>query len=258
MALRMLFLLVLAALAFPAPAAATHGSDLDCGDFATQAAAQYHLNAHPGDPDGLDGDRDGIACETRPCPCYRGSGTAPATVYALPAPAPTATPAPSPADPPRTTTYRARILRVIDGDTLKVRMQSGSRKTVRLIGIDTPESGKPGVAVECGAKRATAHMTRLAFRRSRGRGPGQPVRLRTDPTQARSDRYGRLLAYVTRISGSVDMGRAMVSAGWATTYVYDGKPFQRFAAFSRSEAQAKAAGRGVHALCGGDFHSNQP
>jgi endonuclease YncB( thermonuclease family) len=258
MALRMLLLLVVALLAVPSPAAATHGYDMDCGDFATQEASQYHLNAHPGDPDSLDGDRDGIACETRPCPCYRGSETAPAPVYVVPTPTATPTPASTPAAAPPAKTYGARILRVVDGDTLKVRLQSGSRKTVRLIGIDTPESSKPGVAGECGAKRATAYMTRLAFRQSRGRGPGQPVRLRTDPTQARLDRYGRLLAYVTRISGSVDMGRAMVTAGWATTYVYDGKPFQRFAAFSRSEAQAKAANRGVYGLCGGDFHSNQP
>ena len=39
----------------PSPASATHGYDLDCSDFSNQAAAQAHLAAHPGDPDGLDG-----------------------------------------------------------------------------------------------------------------------------------------------------------------------------------------------------------
>jgi hypothetical protein len=48
----------------PQPAAAR---DLDCSDFATQAEAEEHLT--PGDPDGLDGDNDGIACEDNPCPC---------------------------------------------------------------------------------------------------------------------------------------------------------------------------------------------
>ncbi len=42
----------------------TGGGDLDCADFATQAAAQAELNENPGDPHGLDRDNDGIACET--------------------------------------------------------------------------------------------------------------------------------------------------------------------------------------------------
>ena len=64
--------------AWVAPAAAHHVGDLDCAGFSTQAAAQYHLNAHPGDPDGLDGlDDDGRACELNPCPCYFGLDTGP-------------------------------------------------------------------------------------------------------------------------------------------------------------------------------------
>lgn len=37
--------------------------DLDCIDFATQQAAQANLNANPSDPNGLDADNDGVACE---------------------------------------------------------------------------------------------------------------------------------------------------------------------------------------------------
>ncbi|MBD2232913.1 thermonuclease family protein [Phormidium tenue] len=39
-------------------------SDCDCGDFATWEQAQAVLNASPGDPHGLDGDSDGVACES--------------------------------------------------------------------------------------------------------------------------------------------------------------------------------------------------
>ena len=46
--------------------------DLDCSDFASQAEAQENLA--PGDPDGLDGDGDGIACEDNPCPCSSATG----------------------------------------------------------------------------------------------------------------------------------------------------------------------------------------
>lgn len=41
-------------------------ADLDCADFATQAEAQAELDADPSDPHGLDGDGDGIACESLP------------------------------------------------------------------------------------------------------------------------------------------------------------------------------------------------
>ena len=39
-------------------------NDQDCGDFATQAAAQAHLDADKSDPDNLDADNDGQACES--------------------------------------------------------------------------------------------------------------------------------------------------------------------------------------------------
>ena len=48
-------------------AAADHPGDVDCGDFAYQQDAQEHMDAHPGDPDRLDGnDDDGLACESLP------------------------------------------------------------------------------------------------------------------------------------------------------------------------------------------------
>ena len=61
--------LLCGAVLWASPALADHTGDLDCGDFASQRDAQDHLRAHPGDPDGLDGnDDDGVACESRPDP----------------------------------------------------------------------------------------------------------------------------------------------------------------------------------------------
>ncbi len=40
--------------------------DLDCADFATQEEAQAVLDANPSDPNALDGEGDGIACESLP------------------------------------------------------------------------------------------------------------------------------------------------------------------------------------------------
>lgn len=47
--------------------------DKDCADFGSQRAAQFFYIRHGGpryDPDRLDGDNDGVACEDNPCPCY--------------------------------------------------------------------------------------------------------------------------------------------------------------------------------------------
>ena len=77
----------------------------------------------------------------------------------------------------------------------------------------------------------------------------------SDPTQDRTDRYGRLLRYVNR--AGIDAGRRMLRTGWATPYVYH-TPFQKFAAYQRAGKAAKAEKRGVWRECGGDFHTAAP
>ena len=65
--MRRIALLLAAAivLAFTAaPAAFAQANDQDCTDFASQAEAQAHLEADPSDPDNLDADDDGQACES--------------------------------------------------------------------------------------------------------------------------------------------------------------------------------------------------
>lgn len=64
-------LVVASVLLMPATASA---ADKDCANFRTQRAAQFFFLRHGGpqeDPDRLDGDNDGVACEDNPCPCYR-------------------------------------------------------------------------------------------------------------------------------------------------------------------------------------------
>jgi Excalibur calcium-binding domain len=60
----------------PVPA----NADLDCSNFSTQAAAQEAFIAAGGptsDPNGLDADGDGVACESLPCPCTTATLTPP-------------------------------------------------------------------------------------------------------------------------------------------------------------------------------------
>lgn len=50
--------------AIPTTPAST-SRDKDCADFATQAQAQAELNKNPSDPNRLDADNDGYACESK-------------------------------------------------------------------------------------------------------------------------------------------------------------------------------------------------
>ena len=235
--------------AAPAPAA-----DLDCADFSDQASAQSYFISRGGpasDPDRLDGDVDGIACELNPCPCsYSSTPTTPPL------------PAVPPPPPPARVSFYGVVTDVIDGDTIRVRR--GLRKTyrVRLIGIDTPEAERSGTPAECGAPDATSNMFRLGFTRPRDTtrdglfdrkgGRGRRVRVTTDPTQDRRDQYGRLLAYVKSARGS--FAGAQLRAGWATVYVF-ADPFEQLTTFRAVEAVARDAGRGAWRACSGDFHA---
>src|SRR4051812_38532832 len=82
----------------------------------------------------------------------------------------------SPPPPASAAGTAARITSVVDGDTVK----TSTRATIRLIGIDTPESG------QCGAATATALMKKYVL--------DQPVTLTKGPTDR--DRYGRYLRHV--------------------------------------------------------------
>jgi endonuclease YncB( thermonuclease family) len=192
--------------------------DVDCSDFSTQAEAQHQLL--PDDPYNLDGDGDGVACESLPCPCSTGGGSGGGT--------------PQPAKRLR---IKGKVTHVVDGDTIDVRSKHRSDR-IRLIGIDTPEVYG---GAECGGPEASAAMKRLA--------EGRQVKLVTDPTQDRRDRYGRLLAYANVIQGP-SLQLAILRKGWASVYVYGGNPFERVEQFGRAEDGARAAYRGAWSLCG--------
>ena len=213
------------------PAHATTIVDRDCGDFATQAAAQaFMLASGPGDPHGLDSDNDGRACESNPCPC----GAAAPQPFVGGSSSTQDNTQPQP-DPVRRN--RGNVVKVIDGDTLKVRLRGIGVRSVRLIGIDTPEVYG---GTQCGGKDASERMRELAP-------VGSTVRLISDPSQADRDRYGRLLRYVER--RGKDVGRAQVNLGQAKVYVYNHKPFRRTSNYQRVQRNARQNGRGSWSSC---------
>ena len=131
------------------------------------------------------------------------------------------------------------VTRVVDGDTLHVRL-GGTTEKVRLIGINTPETHGVGGLKECYGQEATKRMTQLAP-------VGTKVRLVRD-VEAR-DRYGRLLAYVYRAQDGLFLSVAMAREGYADALSI--KPNVAHAGeITAAVEQARAANRGLWRQCG--------
>ena len=146
-------------------------------------------------------------------------------------------PPPPPEREPRAV-VRYLVTRVIDGDTVEVAKGGGT--SVRIIGIDTPETVHPSVPVECGGPRASTLATQLP--------DGERVRLMYDPSQGRTDSFGRTLAYlqVPRIG---DFGLTMIKRGAAAEYTYD-TAYARQDLYRAAERTARASDRGLWRMCG--------
>jgi micrococcal nuclease len=131
----------------------------------------------------------------------------------------------------------ATVTRVVDGDTVRVSIE-GRRDTVRYIGVDTPETHRPGTEVQCFGPAATQYNRRLVA--------GRAVLLRTDAEPR--DRYGRLLAYVYRRSDGLFVNAALVRDGFAA--ILSIPPNVAHADELRSlERRARLGGEGMWQAC---------
>jgi micrococcal nuclease len=133
-------------------------------------------------------------------------------------------------------TATGRVVRAIDGDTIEVAI-AGGREDVRLIGLDTPETVKPGTPVQCFGPRASAFTHRLL--------EGRTVRLAFGVE--RRDVYGRLLAYV-RLGRRRFVNAILLRRGFARSLTIP--PNDRYAPlFRRLEMRAARSGRGLWGAC---------
>jgi micrococcal nuclease len=131
----------------------------------------------------------------------------------------------------------ALVTRVVDGDTVEARI-GGEVEDVRLIGVDTPETVKPGTPVQCFGPRAS-HFTKQQLE-------GRRVRLAFGVE--RRDVYGRLLAYVYLPQRGRFFNPLLVRRGLARTLTIP--PNDRFAGrFRRLELGAARARRGLWGAC---------
>lgn len=180
--------------------------------------------------------------------CAGVSPEAPSTATSTPATSPTGTPAATPTPVPATQPQMTvTVTKVVDGDTLHIRYQNGTTDTVRLLGVDSPETygettpdefeGVPDTAAgrEClstwGERAKTYATERLA---------GRTVSLGFDPNEGRRGYYGRLLAYVW-VDGA-QFNYDLIRQGYAR--MYDSSFVER-TRYAPAEERAREARRGL-------------
>lgn len=136
-------------------------------------------------------------------------------------------------------TASARLVRVIDGDTIVARV-GGRDERVRYIGMDTPETVKPNTPVQCWGPQAHDLNARLLG------APGTPLTLRFD--RELRDRYRRLLAYVYRARDGLFVNAQLVAAGAARTLAIAPNTSDA-TQLGVLQQSARSAGRGLWGAC---------
>jgi len=121
------------------------------------------------------------------------------------------------------------VVEVIDGDTIKVRLESGNTLQVRYIGMDTPERGEPYYS------ETSAQNRELVL--------GKTVLLFKDVSE--TDRYGRLLRYV--VVDGLFVNYELVYQGYALPATFP-PDVACVDAFSQAAEYAKKNGRGLWIL----------
>ena len=172
---------------------------------------------------------------------------APFQTLTIPEPPPAIIPEPASAAPNLQTdpafvpkqSYATSVANVIDGDTITATID-GKQMSIRLIGIDTPESSTSTRPEECGGEEASQFL-RSALPR------GTPILLTRD--QELLDPYDRLLAYVFRKSDGLFVNLAIAKYGMASELSFP--PNTSHATHIRKAvAAARTSGTGVWGLCG--------
>lgn len=130
------------------------------------------------------------------------------------------------------------ITDIVDGDTFKVNID-GKQITVRLLGINTPETVDPRKPPECFGPEASAEAKSILK-------VGE-VKLALNPNREKIDKYNRLLAYAYLPNG-LFFNEYMVKEGFASEYTY-GKAYQYQKEFKAAQMQAQRENKGLWGKC---------
>ncbi len=129
-----------------------------------------------------------------------------------------------------------QVIKVVDGDTITIDL-NGKAETIRLIGINTPETVDPRKPVECFGVEASNKAKELLTNKR--------VYIEMDPTQGERDKYSRLLAYVYREDGFF-FNKSMILSGYAYEYTYN-IPYKYQSEFKEVQRNAEINQRGLWA-----------
>lgn len=129
------------------------------------------------------------------------------------------------------------VSRFVDGDTIVVDM-NGRKESVRMIGVDTPETHRPNTPVQCYGPAAAAYTKNLIG--------NQRVRLESDAKSQNRDRYDRLLRYVYLPDNRL-IAEEVIKTGHG--FAYTQFPFSKSDQFVHAEQAAKNANRGLWGNC---------
>lgn len=133
--------------------------------------------------------------------------------------------------------------RVVDGDTVKVELD-GDYVSVRLIGMNTPETVKPDSPVECFGPESSDFAKESLT--------GARVTLEFDESQGMTDQYDRALAYVWRElpDGSLALfNLESIAGGFAFERQYGSTPYAWKDEFVQAQRQAQDADAGLWGAC---------
>lgn len=128
-----------------------------------------------------------------------------------------------------------QVVAVVDGDTIKVDYH-GKTTSVRLIGVNTPETVDPRKDVECFGEEASQFLRSLL--------EGKAVRLEPDISQSDRDKYDRLLRYIY-LDGE-DVSLTIIQNGYGYEYTYN-VPYQKQARYRAAQTEAENGKRGLWA-----------
>ncbi|WP_096390400.1 lamin tail domain-containing protein [Halopenitus persicus] len=151
----------------------------------------------------------------------------------------------------RTAGATVTVIEVVDGDTMHVRLPDGTRDTIRLLGVDTPETGTGSVSPDewesipddPDGRAWLSHWADRATVYAEDRLAGEEVYIETDPTADARGSYGRLLVTVSQNETTeVSFNRRLLENGYARLY---DTPFTERSAYRSAEAAAREAGIGV-------------
>lgn len=142
-----------------------------------------------------------------------------------------------------------KVVKVVDGDTISVNI-NGINTTVRMIGINTPETVDPRKPVQCFGQEASNKAKSILS--------NQMVLLELDSSQGKYDKYDRLLAYVFLVDGT-NFNELMIKKGYAYEYTYS-LPYKYQSAFKSAQRDAQTNKRGLWAdgVCEEESQSTPP